>query len=132
MRTIDDIENYLIEMELPYERLDDGMWVIHDHASHVENIVAYVTGGVLNLRVRLFDLPAEVSVQLLRQLLEYNAGEMIHGAYGIEKDHVVLVGALEVENLDINEVRAMFDSFALAISSHHSTLSDMLVAANES
>lgn len=125
MRTHDEIEGFLIELELPYERLDDGMWVLHDAESHMQNIVAYVTDTILNFRVKLFDLPEKTDT-LFRTLLELNASEMVHGAYGIEKNAVVISGALELENLDINEVQAAIDSFAVAISTHHAQLKDLI------
>jgi hypothetical protein len=122
----DDVENFLIELDLPFERLDDGLWVVVNEGDHNENIVLYVAEKVLSFRVKVFDLPTEVPAGLLRRLLELNATDVVHGAYGIEGDSVVLIGALELENLDLNEFQAILDSFSLAISQHHASLSAML------
>jgi len=127
MRTHDEIEGFLIELELPYERLSEGMWVLHDAESHMQNVVAYVTDTILNFRVKLFDLP-ESTDTLFRKLLELNASEMVHGAYGVEENAVVITGALELENLDINEVQAAIDSFSVAISTHHALLTELIEA----
>ena len=130
MRTIEEIESFLYELEVPFERLDDdGMWRVTDEWDNVENIVVYKAGAVLNFRLKLFDLPENTTIELLRRLLELNSAEMVHGAFGIEGDAVTLTAALEVENLDRNEVQATLDSFGLAIRSHHEELSKLLDAA---
>jgi len=52
---------------------------------------------------------------LLRKLLEYNAEGLVHTAYGLEKEHIVLSSALELENLDMNELQATLDEVDLAL-----------------
>ncbi len=128
MRSAEEIESFLLDLELPFRRLGDEptMWVLHDEDSHLQNIIVYKTDTILNFRIKLFDLPEEPPVALLRRLLMLNASEMVHGSYGLEEDAVVLTGALELENIDLNEVQAMLDSFALAISTHHAELSSYL------
>lgn len=128
MRTTEDIEGFLIDLELQFERLDDGMWVVSDEA-HPENIVVYRTDTILNFRVKLFDLAEGQDPSLYRTLLELNAKEMLHGAYAIEENAVVIVGALEIENIDANEFQAVIDSFSLAISSNYDELKGALEAA---
>ena len=54
----------------------------------------------------------------LRQLLEYNARELVHGSYGLEGAHIVLTDTLELENLDFSEFEASLDSITLALASH--------------
>lgn len=120
------IESFLIDLALPFERLDEGIWVVVNDADHGENLVVYLTDSVLSLRMKVFQLPEETPAALLRRLLELNATSVVHGAFGIENDAVVLVGALEVDNLDLNEFQALVDSFSLALGTHHGELSEML------
>jgi hypothetical protein len=126
VRTRDDVENFLIELELPFERLDDGLWVVVNEDDHSENVVVYLADRILSFRVKVFDLPLEPAPKLLHRLLELNATDIVHGAYGMEGNSVVLVAALELENLDLNEFQAILDSFGLAISSHHEELTTHL------
>ena len=72
------------------------------------------------LRVTVMTLPAATPrrSELLRELLELNARDLVHGAYGLEGDKVVLTDTLELENLDFNEFEASFDSITLAIAQH--------------
>ena len=122
MKTRDDIENYLIGLDLPFERVGDGMWLVYDEVDHIENLVLYLSGPVISLRVKLFELPPEPTPALYRKLLELNSSDMVHGAYAIEDDAVVIVAAHELENLDPNELRATIESIGLAISGHHQLL----------
>jgi len=48
---------------------------------------------------------------------------MVHGAFGLEGDAVVIVHALELENLDLNEFQAVIDDVSMAIAKHFPTLS---------
>ena len=55
---------------------------------------------------------------------------MVHGAFGLEGDTVVIVHALELENLDLNEFQAVVDDMSLAVAKHHPTLSRFHVPAH--
>lgn len=126
MSSNDKVESFLIAIGLPFEKLDDGIWVVVNEDDLGENLVVYMADSVLTLRLKVFDLPDNPSVGLLSRLLELNASSIVHGAFGIESDAVVLVGALEIENLDQNEFQALVDSFSLALSTHHEELSSLL------
>lgn len=122
MQTTELIENHLISLELPFERVEESMWVVYDESDHLENLVLYVSGSVLGFRVKLMDLPATAGDAFFRTLLELNASEMVHAAYGIEENAVVIVNTLEIENLDLNELRSTIESIGLAISTHRQIL----------
>ena len=47
---------------------------------------------------------------------------MVHGAFGLEGDTVVIVHALELENLDFNEFQAVIDDMSMAVAKHHTHL----------
>jgi hypothetical protein len=55
-------------------------------------------------------------------LLALNTTEMVHGAFGLEGETVVMVHALELENLDLNEFQAVVDDMSMAVAKHHPTL----------
>jgi hypothetical protein len=58
----------------------------------------------------------------LRLLLELNASEMIHGAYGIEDDVVALIDTLQSEHLDLHAFRATLDALLLTIAQDYQKL----------
>lgn len=124
MVTREDIESYLIRTELDFEEVDEGIWVVRPDrsgavpgepvvvVSHVPPVVVFRSG------IREAPDGEEAQLRLFRRLLELNATDLVHGAYGLENGEVVLADTLELENLDFSEFRASLESLALAISSH--------------
>jgi hypothetical protein len=49
----------------------------------------------------------------------------MHVAYGVEADTVVLSAALELENLDLNELEAALSDVDLALARHVSVLREI-------
>ena len=68
------------------------------------------------------DMPQKNREAFFRLLLELNASEMIHGAYGIEDDIVALIDTLQSEHLDLNEFQATVDALLLAITQDYQKL----------
>lgn len=120
--TSEKIEAFLIEAELPFEQVNEGMWIIHDENDYIDNIVLFHSDPVVTFRVKLMDAPENGRMELFTQLLELNATSMITGAYGLEEEAIVIVDTLQSENLDFNEFQASIDSIALAIREHYEQL----------
>jgi hypothetical protein len=125
MATKEDVESFLYRLEggrLEVRELQDGLWVVRQ-PENGEVVVTYAPPVVV-IRVRVMELPTDEPRRsdLLRQLLQYNAGDLVHGSYGLEGDHVVLTDTLELENLDFNEFEASFDSLTIALASHLTAL----------
>ena len=121
MITKDDIQSFLDRLEagsLTVMEIEPNLWLART-PDDAEVAIHYAPPVVI-LRVRVMELPASEPrrSELFRQLLEYNARELVHGSYGLEGDHVVLTDTLELENLDFSEFEASFDSMTLALASH--------------
>ncbi len=121
MVTRDDVQAFLDRLEAAgtsVEELGEGLWKVR--SSEAAEVVVSYAPPVLILRLRVMELPANAArrAELFRQLLEYNAGDLVHGSYGIEGDHVVLTDTLELENLDFSEFEASLDSLTLALATH--------------
>ena len=127
MKTTSDIESYLLQMQAENEELREGTWVIK--ADGVDQLMLTLAGPVLVFRVKVMDVPRHNREELYRTLLELNATEMMHGAYGVEGDSVIISDALQVENLDYNEFAATIDDIVLAVASHHGRLAKFHEAA---
>jgi len=123
MNSLERIETHLLDMQLPYEKIGDGVWVIHDEYEQIDNIVVSLVPPLVVFRVKLMELPEGDNTSLFRKLLELNATDMVHGAYGIENDAVVAIDTLQSENLDLNEFKASVDSLTMAIREHYPILS---------
>jgi hypothetical protein len=126
MRGLEDIESYLLKIGLPFEAIGPGMWNIK--AEH-ENLVVSIAGPVVVFRTKIMDLPVQNREPLYEALLRLNTTDLVHGAFGIEDSSIVIVNALELENLDFNEFSAVVDDFSLAVSKHYPTLSKFRPAA---
>jgi hypothetical protein len=121
MRGKEDIEGFLERLDsgtAELREVEPGIWMVRTTAG-AEVLVHYAPPVVI-LRVAVMPLPADRDRQarLCRDLLGYNARDLVHGAYGLEGERVVLVDTLELENLDFNEFEASFDSLTLALATH--------------
>ena len=107
---------------LAVTELEPNLWLVR--TSEDAEVVVHYAPPVVILRVRVMELPDSEPRrgELFRQLLEYNARDLVHGSYGLEGDHVVLTDTLELENLDFSEFEASFDSLNLALASHLGSL----------
>ena len=125
MITREDVQSWLERLDagmLDVKELESGLWLART-PDGAEVVVSFAPPVVI-LRVRVMELPKKEPQrgELFRQLLEFNARELVHGSYGLEGDHVVLTDTLELENLDYSEFEASFDSITLALASHYASL----------
>jgi hypothetical protein len=86
------------------------MWMIRNTA----NVVVTYEPPLVVFRMKLMEIPKKRREEFFKLLLELNATSMIHGAYGIEGDNVVLIDTLQSESLDFNEFQASLDALVLA------------------
>ena len=124
MRTIEDVERYLLELDTPYEGLDEGIYRLIDDLPEIDDIIVLVTPPLVIFSVRLMKVPTKRREEFFQKLLELNATSLVAGAYGIDGDDVILTDTLQLENLDFNEFQASIESLALAIHDHYDTLAE--------
>ena len=122
----EDLESFLIRMGLEYEEVDDGMYLTRTE-SEAPPVVVHYADALLLIRMKVMDMPEENerSVDLYRTLLELNANEVVHGAYGIEDGDLILSDTLELETLDFLELQASMESITLAAATHMDTIRDL-------
>jgi len=122
MVTREDVESFLLRMEETAEEVEPGMWVV---GSDGMRLVIHHSPPLLVLRIKVLDVPEEGERrnELYRSLLEINASDLIHGAYGIEEGDVILTETLELDHLDFARFQASVDSLLLAVASHRESLS---------
>jgi hypothetical protein len=110
MATRDEIEHYMIQIGYAFESLESHMWVIHNTG----DIVVTYEPPLVVFRMKLMEVPNKRLEEFFKLLLELNATQMIHGAYGIENNNVVLIDTLQSEHLDLNEFQATLEALFLA------------------
>ena len=126
MVTREDVVNFLNRMELEFEEVEEGMWLAYPGGRNGETpVVISHAPPLLVFRMKVLDVPqdGEKCSQLYRRLLEANASDLVHAAYGLESDDVILTESLELENLDFNEFQATIDSFGMAMATQMESLS---------
>lgn len=123
MVTREDIEDFLDRLGADgatHEELEPGLWVVKPGGSLDFDVVVTHNPPVVVIRVKVMPIPTDPaeSASLSRRLLELNATDLLHGAYGIDGDAVVLTEALELAHLDFEEFLAAFESMTLSLTSH--------------
>lgn len=123
MVTREDVEGYLVRMELPFQEIEEGLWVIGDERDLAPLFLTY-TPPLLLVRVEVMDAPEDEELRngLFRELLELNATDMVHGAYGLDEHEIVMTDTLQLADLDFGELQASLESIMLALRGHYETL----------
>jgi hypothetical protein len=100
--------------------VEPNLWRVRPGGALDFDVVVSYAPPVALLRVKVMDLPSDSAAEaaLARRLLELNATDLLHGAYGFTRDAVVLTDALELAHLDYDEFRASFESMTLALGAH--------------
>src|SRR5579859_3854899 len=116
MRTEKDVEAYLRSMHRRYRSVDEkGTTFLVESSGRRPAIAVRVNSPIVVVRVHVGDLDSAGSPALLRSLLELNARQLLHTSYGLDGNRVVLSSALELENLDFNELQATLDEIDIAL-----------------
>ena len=123
MVTREDIEAFLDRLSADgatFREVEPGLWIVRPGGSLDFDVVVTHNPPVVLLRVKVMPLPTDAhnAAALNRRLLELNATDLLHGAYGIDGDAVVLTEALELAHLDFEEFLASFESMTLSLTGH--------------
>jgi hypothetical protein len=119
----EDLESFLVRLGAEgasYSEVEPGMFVVRPGGTPDAQVVVHLTPPVLLMRMNVMPVPddAEAAAKLSRRLLELNATDLVHGAYGISANDIILTEALELANLDFSEFLAAYESMTLALASH--------------
>jgi hypothetical protein len=103
-----------------HTEISDGIWNVKPAGALDFGVVVNYSPPVIVLRIKVMDLPAAGAQRsaLEHRLLELNGNDLLHGSYGIQKDEVVLIEALELDHLDFEEFLSAYESITLALASH--------------
>jgi hypothetical protein len=117
MRTEKDVEAYLLRLSRRFRALEDkpGTFLV-EMGEKTPPLVLRVEPPLVVVRVHIGDVkPGAEDGALFRKLLELNARQLVHAAYGLDGGNIVLSSALELENLDFNELQATLDEIDMAL-----------------
>jgi len=112
----EDLEGYLLRLERRFERAEDGTYLVFMGADRPLVALRMATPVlVAQVDIGLAPEADAAAAPLLREMLVLNATALMHAAYGIEGDHILLSAALPLRNLDLNELEAVLADLDMAL-----------------
>lgn len=123
----EDIEGYLRKLDRRFEKLDECTYLVAGDQNQPP-VAVRLAPPVLVVQVPIGAAPTgdpPREAKLFRRLLELNASALLHAAYGIEGKDIVLSAALELDNLDMNELEAVLADVDMALAEHVPTLREI-------
>ena len=117
------VEQYLIDLKYSFQEVQDNFWLLDDDEHGLEGVAVMYDEPLVIIEVQVMDAPKERRQEFFAKLLELNAGDMIHGAYGLDGDKVIIINTMEYDTLDYSEFRAALDAISLALTQHYPILS---------
>jgi hypothetical protein len=131
MVTRDDLESYLIRMDLDFDEVDEGMFLVQPR-NDGPPVVVHHSPPLLVIRLKVMTVPKDRDLgELYENLLVWNATDVVHGAYGIEEGDLVLTDTLELESLDFPELQASRESMQMASASQINQIKALAAAGQE-
>lgn len=115
-----DLEGLLTGLQRNFEQAGDGVYLIGMGAGQPPCALS-ISPPVLVAQLQVGTLPAlppPAAVKYLRRLLELNASGLMHAAFALEGEQIVLTAALELQNLDANELAAVLADLDMALGQH--------------
>ena len=125
------IESFLRTLGLSFDELDNDTWVINDEERGVENLIVVHEDPVIIFRLKVTDLPRGDHCALYAELLRLNGTDLLHGAYALEGNSVVLINTLLSETIDIEEFQATLDAISLSVAEHYERLVPLVKAGSD-
>ena len=120
------VKDYLLELDFSIisEDVEDGILVVDKEDDGIKNLVLGVADPLLIVEQFIFEL-TNPSQEVYKQLLQFNR-DFIHGAFVLDETgkRVLFRNTHELENLDLNEIEATFNSLAVTLSEHSQELID--------
>jgi hypothetical protein len=117
------IEQYLIDLMITYQQVDKNLWLLDDDDHFLKGVAVMQAEPLVIIRAEVMDIPKNNLLELYTKLLELNAADVIHGAYAIDKNKIVLLDTLQYETICNEDFRATLDSFSMALTDHYPILS---------
>ncbi len=123
---IKTIEDYILQGNWVAQKLDNATWTINDEFEGIDNLVIYYEDPIIIFRIKLMEIPAQKKEAFFEKLLRLNSESMVHGAYALEGNNVIIVDTLQGENLDFNEFQASIESVYMALANDYKVLTDLI------
>jgi len=121
-RTAEDIETILLNLGRNFEKSattkGEATFLLRTGEGPV--IAVRVAPPIVAVNVEIGPTPPDDAHQLkvFRRLLELNATDLMHAAYGVDGGNITLAAALVLETLDVDELEATLSDIDVALVRH--------------
>jgi len=116
------IESYLINLDIQYEELEENTWIINDENSGLEQVAVAVNEPLVVVRVKVMEVPDHDREEFMLTLLKLNGSDLVHGAYAVVDNEVILIDTLNYETMHQEDFQATLDAISMALTEHYSLL----------
>lgn len=117
------LEGFVLELGLSFEEQEENVWVVFGEERGMEAIIVLIEEPIVIVRVNVMDIPEKNVQEFYETLLRLNATDMIHGAYAVDGNKVILMNTLVADTMDLEEFQATLDAIGLALVQHYEILS---------
>lgn len=118
----DKIEGYLIALGYSFEKLNPDTWLINESEKGLINVLLFLESPILVVRVNVMSAPKVDREAFFLEVLKLNGSDLMHGAYAMDGEKLILLDTHLVETLDIEELQTTLDAFSLALFQHFQKL----------
>lgn len=123
MEGMDKVEQYLIDLGIRYEEVSASAWLVEDEDKGLPTMIVSHAGPIVVIRAEVMNAPPTDREELFAKLLSLNARDILHGAYGLDGDKVIILDTLQFESMDSAELGASLEAIGLALQEHYPILS---------
>lgn len=116
------IESYLMGLDIEYQEVSPTAFFVEDSSKGLPGITITLNEPIVIMRAFVMKAPKSQRAEFFERLLRLNGTDMVHGAYGLDAEDVVLIDTLEYDTMDKAEFEAALDSIGLALSRHYGIL----------
>lgn len=114
------VKDYLLELDytIVYESQEDSLLIIENEDMGIKEMVVGCADPLLIMEQYIFEIKHK-SMEVYEKLLKKNR-DIIHGAFTLDETgtKVIFRDTLQIENLDLNELEASFNSLGLLLSEY--------------
>jgi hypothetical protein len=116
------LEGYMLDLSLSYEEQNNDIYIVHSSDLGLENVVVMLDDPIVIIRVKVMDSPDNNKEKFYEELLRLNAKDLVHGAYALEGNNVILIDTLVGDTMDLEEFQGSIDAMGLALAQHYEKL----------
>lgn len=117
------LEGYFTKLGLGFQQIADDTWVVTDDAAGVHQVVVMHDNPIVVVRVTVMPLPSKNREAFFETVLRMNGNDLVHVAYAVEGEHLILSNSFLLETFDLEELQAVIDEIGMALIQHYSILS---------